>query len=98
MELHVDVPSHPTGTIQLGDGRNVVVHGGGGEVNWTVLRDGDRAGLRLTFRDHGPGIPDLQGGNLRLRSNACECTADDRFALGRGRLVIIRLLPSYRGC
>ncbi len=40
--------------------RNALIHGGGGEVVWTVLREGDRAGLRLVFQDHGPGIADLQ--------------------------------------
>ena len=40
--------------------RNTVLHGGGGEVLWTVLREADRAGIRLVFQDHGPGIPDLK--------------------------------------
>src|ERR1700729_1044718 len=40
--------------------RNALLHGGGGEVCWTVLREGDRAGVRLVFQDHGPGIPDLK--------------------------------------
>jgi len=39
--------------------RNTVVHGGGGTVEIEVLVDGARRGIRLTFRDHGPGIPDL---------------------------------------
>ena len=39
--------------------RNALLHGGGGEVCWTVLREGDGAGVQLEFRDHGPGIPDL---------------------------------------
>jgi len=39
--------------------RNTVVHGGGGTVEIEVLVDGGRRGIRLTFRDHGPGIPDL---------------------------------------
>jgi serine/threonine-protein kinase RsbT len=40
--------------------RNTVVHGGGGTVDIEVLVEGSRRGIRLTFRDHGPGIPDLQ--------------------------------------
>lgn len=40
--------------------RNTVIYGGGGRMVWEVLRDGDRAGLRLTFSDEGPGIPDLK--------------------------------------
>jgi serine/threonine-protein kinase RsbT len=39
--------------------RNTVVHGGGGIVEIDALVDGARRGIRLTFRDHGPGIPDL---------------------------------------
>lgn len=39
--------------------RNTVVHGGGGIVEIDLLVDGARRGIRLTFRDHGPGIPDL---------------------------------------
>ena len=39
--------------------RNTVVHGGGGIVEIDVLVEGRRRGIRLTFRDHGPGIPDL---------------------------------------
>jgi serine/threonine-protein kinase RsbT len=40
--------------------RNTVVHGGGGIAEIEVLVEGARRGIRLTFRDHGPGIPDLQ--------------------------------------
>jgi serine/threonine-protein kinase RsbT len=40
--------------------RNTVVHGGGGTVRLEALNDGPRRGLRLTFEDKGPGIPDLQ--------------------------------------
>jgi serine/threonine-protein kinase RsbT len=40
--------------------RNTVVHGGGGTAEIELLVEGARRGIRLTFRDHGPGIPDLQ--------------------------------------
>ena len=40
--------------------RNTVVHGGGGTVEIEVLVEGARRGIRLTFRDHGPGILDIQ--------------------------------------
>jgi serine/threonine-protein kinase RsbT len=40
--------------------RNAVVHGCGGELTWTILRDGTNVGIRLAFHDHGPGIPDLE--------------------------------------
>jgi serine/threonine-protein kinase RsbT len=40
--------------------RNALVHGGGGELEWQVLRDGDKKGLRLAFIDTGPGIANLE--------------------------------------
>jgi len=40
--------------------RNTVVHGGGGTAEIEGLVEGARRGIRLTFRDHGPGISDLQ--------------------------------------
>ena len=39
--------------------RNTVIYGGGGVMKSEVLLDGARSGLRLTFQDEGPGIPDL---------------------------------------
>jgi len=40
--------------------RNTVLHGGGGVMQVEALTDGARRGLRLTFQDKGPGIPDLE--------------------------------------
>lgn len=40
--------------------RNALLHGGGGTAVIEVFRDGSRRGLRLTFEDAGPGIPDIQ--------------------------------------
>lgn len=40
--------------------RNTVVHGGGGTVQMDLLIEGARRGVWLTFRDHGPGIADIQ--------------------------------------
>jgi len=40
--------------------RNALIHGGGGEARIESLADGARKGLRLTFEDHGPGIPDIE--------------------------------------
>ena len=39
--------------------RNTLVHGGGGTMTLEVVGDNGRRGLRLTFADTGPGIPDL---------------------------------------
>ena len=40
--------------------RNTVVYGGGGTARIETVTDTGRRGLRLTFEDHGPGIPDLE--------------------------------------
>ena len=40
--------------------RNTVLHGGGGTLTIETLLDGLRCGVRLTFRDQGKGIPDLE--------------------------------------
>jgi serine/threonine-protein kinase RsbT len=39
--------------------RNALRYGGGGVMVWEVLLEGIRNGLRLTFKDEGPGIPDV---------------------------------------
>jgi serine/threonine-protein kinase RsbT len=39
--------------------RNTLEHGGGGEVLIETLENGQRKGVRLTFSDQGPGIPDI---------------------------------------
>ncbi|MFE9253217.1 anti-sigma regulatory factor [Streptomyces sp. NPDC007088] len=39
--------------------RNTLVHAGGGEMEVAKVTDGARQGVRLVFRDSGPGIPDL---------------------------------------
>ena len=39
--------------------RNALVYGGGGIARVEGLLEGGRRGLRLTFEDKGPGIPDL---------------------------------------
>ena len=44
--------------------RNALGYGGGGTVLLEQLNDGSKRGLRLTFEDQGPGIPDI---DLALR-------------------------------
>ena len=41
-------------------GRNTLEYGGGGTVRLEAVQDGVRQGLRLTFEDQGPGIPDIE--------------------------------------
>lgn len=40
--------------------RNTLDYGGGGTVRLEALEEGIRKGLRLTFEDNGPGIPDIE--------------------------------------
>jgi serine/threonine-protein kinase RsbT len=44
--------------------RNALDYGGGGTLLLEHLNDGSKRGLRLTFEDQGPGIPDI---DLALR-------------------------------
>jgi serine/threonine-protein kinase RsbT len=39
--------------------RNTLDYGGGGMAQVETLRNGSRTGLRITFTDEGPGIPDI---------------------------------------
>ena len=52
--------------------RNMVTYAGGGTLTLEMLEDGVRKGVRLTFKDCGPGIADL---NQALR---------DGFSTGNG--------------
>jgi serine/threonine-protein kinase RsbT len=40
--------------------RNAIIYGGGGTLKLEGLNNGTRIGLRLTFEDRGPGIPDIE--------------------------------------
>ena len=40
--------------------RNVLQYGGGGSVALEVLEEDARRGLRLSFEDEGPGIPEIE--------------------------------------
>ncbi|MNF91959.1 Serine/threonine-protein kinase RsbT [compost metagenome] len=37
-----------------------MVYGGGGDMDWQILDESPRVGLRLVFRDEGPGITDVK--------------------------------------
>ena len=41
-------------------GRNTLIHGEGGTILLESFVEKDRRGLRLTFEDKGPGIPDIE--------------------------------------
>jgi serine/threonine-protein kinase RsbT len=40
--------------------RNTVDYGGGGTVCLELMTEGIRRGVRVTFQDQGPGIPDIE--------------------------------------
>jgi serine/threonine-protein kinase RsbT len=40
--------------------RNTLIYGLGGVMTLAIVDDGAHRGVRLTFQDHGPGIPDLE--------------------------------------
>lgn len=40
--------------------RNTLLHGGGGFAVVEKMQNGMRSGVRLTFEDKGPGIPDVE--------------------------------------
>ena len=82
-------------------GRNTLRHAGGGAVVLEELQDGDLVGIRLEFRDNGPGIADLErvlkGGYSTLKSLGLGLSGSRRLvdefhietAVGQGTLVTI---------
>ncbi|ATB35267.1 anti-sigma regulatory factor [Cystobacter fuscus] len=58
--------------------RNTLDYGGGGNVTLQLVQDGIRRGLRLSFEDQGPGIPDVE---LALRDGY---TSGGGMGLGLG--------------
>lgn len=81
--------------------RNMVVYGGGGEVILEQLNDDGRAGVRVTFEDHGPGIADIEqamrdgftsGGGLGLGLGGSKRLVQDftlRSEAGKGTTIAI---------
>jgi serine/threonine-protein kinase RsbT len=81
--------------------RNTLEYGGGGEVQVQRLNDDQRRGVRLEFRDKGPGIPDIEralrdgyttGGGLGLGLGGARRLANDfeiQSAPGQGTTVMI---------
>jgi serine/threonine-protein kinase RsbT len=58
--------------------RNTLVHGGGGQLETEQVTNGRVQGLRLTFSDDGPGIPDLE------RALSDGYTSGDGLGMGLG--------------
>jgi len=81
--------------------RNTLDYGGGGELRLELLRSGARRGLRLTFTDRGPGIPDIEramadgyttGGGLGLGLSGAKRLSNEfdiRSAAGEGTVVML---------
>jgi serine/threonine-protein kinase RsbT len=59
-------------------GRNTLEYGGGGALELTLVENAGRKGIRMTFTDQGPGIPDL---DLALRDGY---TSGSGLGLGLG--------------
>jgi serine/threonine-protein kinase RsbT len=83
--------------------RNTLEHGGGGYADIEVITDGIRRGVRMTFVDDGPGIPDIEealrdgfttGGGLGLGLGGSRRLVSEfeiQSAVGRGtRVQVIR--------
>jgi serine/threonine-protein kinase RsbT len=90
-----------TATSELA--RNTILHGGGGEVVWTVVRGGRQVGIQLAFQDNGPGISNLDlamtdgwtsGGGMGLGLSGARRLVHEfaiHSSLGKGtRVVILR--------
>ncbi|MEU1731246.1 anti-sigma regulatory factor [Streptosporangium sp. NPDC020145] len=81
--------------------RNALVYAGGGQVRVEIVHNGLRKGLRLTFSDEGPGIPDIEqaltdgwttGGGLGLGLGGSRRLVDEfdlKSAPGEGTLITV---------
>jgi serine/threonine-protein kinase RsbT len=81
--------------------RNTLDYGGGGTVKLEMLQEERRRGLRLTFEDQGPGIPNIEmalkdgfttGSGLGMGLGGAKRLANEfeiQSAVGEGTRVII---------
>ncbi|WAC75920.1 anti-sigma regulatory factor [Roseateles sp. SL47] len=81
--------------------RNTLIYGGGGDMQWQLVQQGVRNGLRLSFVDQGPGIPDIDlalkdgwtsGGGLGMGLSGSKRLVNDfelETAPGKGTRVTI---------
>lgn len=83
--------------------RNTLDYGGGGTLTLETLQNGGRRGLKLTFEDQGPGIPDIElalkdgftsGGGLGMGLGGAKRLANEfeiESVVGEGtRVMIVR--------
>lgn len=83
--------------------RNTLDHGKGGEMIMEIMQDLARTGLKLTFEDGGPGIPDINaalrdgyttGGGLGLGLGGSKRLVNDfeiQSEVGKGtRISVVR--------
>ena len=59
---------------------NTMIHGGGGECEAEILKDS----IRITFTDHGPGIPDIELAMQEGYSTASDRIREMGFGAGMG--------------
>jgi serine/threonine-protein kinase RsbT len=95
----VDLTKIVTAASEIG--RNTLDYGLGGTMTIEELRDGIKAGVRLTFADEGPGIPDIaramtdgytSGGGMGLGMGGTKRLVDDfsvESTVGAGTRVAI---------
>lgn len=81
--------------------RNTLEYGKGGDMQMDLVEDGIRKGLRLTFVDQGPGIPDINlaltdgwtsGGGLGMGLTGARRLVNEfdiKSTVGRGTTVTI---------
>ncbi|PRH76868.1 anti-sigma regulatory factor [Streptomyces solincola] len=81
--------------------RNTLVYGGGGRMQAETLAANGRTGVRLTFSDTGPGIPDVElaltdgwtsGGGMGLGLSGARRLVDEfelETEVGKGTQVVI---------
>lgn len=95
----VDQTKFVTATSELA--RNTLEHGGGGSMSAEIVENGARRGIKLTFKDEGPGIANLElalrdgyttGGGMGLGLSGSKRLVNDfdiKSEPGRGTVVTI---------
>jgi serine/threonine-protein kinase RsbT len=95
----VDQTKLVTATSELA--RNTLEHGKGGKMRVEQVENGPRRGVRLTFEDNGPGIPNIElalrdgyttGGGLGLGLSGSKRLVNEfdiKSEVGRGTTVTI---------